>query len=240
MTFGTADRRKADVAEGVALAVGHVATRRGNRLGVVAFGDARAARAQAAPGPARAARAARRAAPRARAPTAPARPRSATRVKHAAALARARGLVVVVSDFRGGEDWEGPMRSLRGRHGVMAVEIRDPREQELRRWATLGHGPRDRPPGAGQHVAAQGPRALRGRRAGRARGGRGGVAPGRRRPRRALHGGRLAARVRAPPAPRRGGRARRARRRARPSSRGSPPPRGRRAAPPDREPEPAA
>ena len=40
MTFGTADRRKADVAEGVALAVGHVATRRGNRLGVLAFGDA--------------------------------------------------------------------------------------------------------------------------------------------------------------------------------------------------------
>ena len=40
MQFGTADRRKADVAEGVALAVGHVATRRGNRLGIVTFGDA--------------------------------------------------------------------------------------------------------------------------------------------------------------------------------------------------------
>ncbi len=38
MQFGTADRRKADVAEGVALAVGHVATRRGNRLGVLGFG----------------------------------------------------------------------------------------------------------------------------------------------------------------------------------------------------------
>ena len=35
MRFGTADRRKADVAEGVAIAVGHLATRRGNRLGVV-------------------------------------------------------------------------------------------------------------------------------------------------------------------------------------------------------------
>src|SRR5918997_2218583 len=39
MTFGTAERRKADVAEGVALAVGHAATRRGNRLGVLTFGD---------------------------------------------------------------------------------------------------------------------------------------------------------------------------------------------------------
>ncbi|TML66742.1 MAG: DUF58 domain-containing protein, partial [Actinobacteria bacterium] len=35
MEFGTADRRKADVAEGVAIAVGHLATRRGNRLGIV-------------------------------------------------------------------------------------------------------------------------------------------------------------------------------------------------------------
>src|SRR5437870_8073298 len=42
MRFGTADRRKADVAEGVALAVGHAATRRGNRLGLVTFGDAEA------------------------------------------------------------------------------------------------------------------------------------------------------------------------------------------------------
>src|SRR5712691_8979678 len=41
MQFGTADRRKADVAEGVAIAVGHVATRRGNRLGFVTFGDDR-------------------------------------------------------------------------------------------------------------------------------------------------------------------------------------------------------
>src|SRR5918912_2376983 len=41
MQFGTADRRKADVAEGVAIALGHVATRRGNRLGAVTFGDSR-------------------------------------------------------------------------------------------------------------------------------------------------------------------------------------------------------
>ena len=39
MAFGTGDRRKADVAEGVAVAVGHAATRRGNRLGVVTFGE---------------------------------------------------------------------------------------------------------------------------------------------------------------------------------------------------------
>jgi uncharacterized protein (DUF58 family) len=48
-----------------------------------------------------------------------------------AAVARARGLLVVVSDFRGERDWEGVLRGLRGRHGVLAVEIRDPRELEL-------------------------------------------------------------------------------------------------------------
>src|SRR4051795_688796 len=41
MTFGTADRRKADVAEGVAVAIGHLATQRGNRLGIVTFGGPR-------------------------------------------------------------------------------------------------------------------------------------------------------------------------------------------------------
>ena len=38
MAFGTADRRKTDVAEGVAIAVGHLSTQRGNRLGVLTFG----------------------------------------------------------------------------------------------------------------------------------------------------------------------------------------------------------
>ncbi|MGB8349019.1 MAG: DUF58 domain-containing protein, partial [Gaiella sp.] len=40
MTFGTATRRKADVALGVTLAVGHAATIRGNRVGLVGFGGA--------------------------------------------------------------------------------------------------------------------------------------------------------------------------------------------------------
>ena len=66
MQFGTADRRKADVAEGVAIAIGHLATRRGNRLGVVTFGGAESRRDSAPPGPRRPRRAAGRAAWRAR------------------------------------------------------------------------------------------------------------------------------------------------------------------------------
>ena len=129
MSFGTADRRKADVAEGVALAVGHVATRRGNRLGVLTFGDADAETL-----PPRAGRIGLFALLRAlgREPRAT---RGATSLgealDRAGAVARQRALVVVVSDFRGPADWRQPLLMLAGRHDVVGVEVRDPREQEL-------------------------------------------------------------------------------------------------------------
>jgi uncharacterized protein (DUF58 family) len=132
MRFGTADRRKADVAEGVAIAVGHVATRRGNRLGLVTFGDREprsipprqgrqglvgllgALRDESENGADRV---------------------GATSLGEAlhrtGALARQRAIVVLVSDFRGPLDWRRPLLELAGRHEVVAVEIRDPREQEL-------------------------------------------------------------------------------------------------------------
>jgi uncharacterized protein (DUF58 family) len=131
MTFGTADRRKADVAEGVAIALGHVATRRGNRLGAITFGDS-APRTM----PVRQGRigllglltALRREEERDGRVGATS---LGTALDHAAALARQRSLVVVVSDFRGPLDWRRPLLQLAGRHDVLAVEIRDPREQEL-------------------------------------------------------------------------------------------------------------
>ena len=42
-----------------------------------------------------------------------------------------RSLVVIVSDFRGPLDWRQPLLRIAGRHPTVAVEIRDPREQEL-------------------------------------------------------------------------------------------------------------
>jgi uncharacterized protein (DUF58 family) len=130
MQFGTGERRKADVAEGVAIAVGHLATRRGNRLGVATFGDRD---------------------PRALPPTAgrvgllgllgalPREPDDArvgatslgSALARVGALARQRSLVVLVSDFRGPLDWRRALLELAGRHHVLAIEIRDPREQEL-------------------------------------------------------------------------------------------------------------
>jgi uncharacterized protein (DUF58 family) len=132
MTFGTAERRKADVAEGVAIAVGHVATRRGNRLGVVTFGDANPRSAPVRQG--------RRgligllAALREDGPPGETRVGATSlgeAIRRTDALARQRSFVVVVSDFRGPNDWRRPLLQLAGRHDVMAIEIRDPREQEL-------------------------------------------------------------------------------------------------------------
>jgi uncharacterized protein (DUF58 family) len=133
MRFGTADRRKADVAEGVAVAVGHVATRRGNRLGVVTFGDRNPRSTPVRQG--------RRgligllAALREEGEEPGAERVGATSLGEALrrtdGLARQRSFVVLVSDFRGPNDWRRPLLQLAGRHDVMAVEIRDPREQEL-------------------------------------------------------------------------------------------------------------
>jgi uncharacterized protein (DUF58 family) len=132
MRFGTADRRKADVAEGVAIAVGHLATRRGNRLGVLTFGDTEPRTLPVRQG--RVGLVGLLATLRDEPELPPGRI-GATSLSDAMhrtdALARQRSLVVVVSDFRGPHDWRRPLLQLAGRHDVVAVEIRDPREQEL-------------------------------------------------------------------------------------------------------------
>jgi uncharacterized protein (DUF58 family) len=130
MQFGTADRRKADVAEGVAVALGHLATRRGNRLGVVTFGGERARALPPRQG--RAGLVGLLAALRSEPDEGGEGMQSLGRaLARTSGLARQKSLVVVVSDFRGPLDWRGPLLELAGRHDVVAVEIRDPREQEL-------------------------------------------------------------------------------------------------------------
>lgn len=130
MQFGTADRRKADVAEGVAIALGHLATRRGNRLGVVTFGD-ETSRALP-PRQGRAGLVGLLSALRAEPLEAGAGTTTlGAAIARTGSLARQKSLVVVVSDFRGPRGWRRPLLELAGHHDVVAVEIRDPREQEL-------------------------------------------------------------------------------------------------------------
>lgn len=130
MVFGTQDRRKADVAEGVALAVGHLATRHGNRLGVVTFGgpDARVLPPrQGRPGLLGLLDTLRREPDEeGGGPTS-----IGAALARVGRLARWPSLVVIVSDFRGPRDWRGPILDLAARHDVIAVEVRDRREQEL-------------------------------------------------------------------------------------------------------------
>jgi uncharacterized protein (DUF58 family) len=130
MAFGTADRRKADVAEGVALAIGHIATRRGNRLGLLTFGDR-----EPATRPPRQGRTGLLALLHELRREPAGEPTGATLLEEALAraarLARERALVVVVSDFRGPRGWGRRLLEVGARHDVLAVEIRDPREQAL-------------------------------------------------------------------------------------------------------------
>jgi uncharacterized protein (DUF58 family) len=136
MTFGTADRRKADVAEGVAIAIAHLSSRRGNRLGVMTFGDGELGRT-----PPRGGRAGLLAtlaqhhdspvdAPGTnQSDAAAASPASALRfVTHGASRG---GLVVLVTDLRGPLDWLPQLGAVAGHHAVLVVEIRDPREDKL-------------------------------------------------------------------------------------------------------------
>jgi uncharacterized protein (DUF58 family) len=126
MAFGTGDRRKADVAEGVAVAVGYAATRRGNRLGTIAFGSEPQVERP---------RQGRRALLETLRLLRELPPSGSGSLSDALELtdrvATQRSLVIVVSDFRGPIEWRAPLLRLAGRHTVLAVEVRDPREQEL-------------------------------------------------------------------------------------------------------------
>jgi uncharacterized protein (DUF58 family) len=129
MAFGTADRRKADVAVGATLAVAHAATVRGNRAGLLAFGGG-----ETAVHPPRQGRAGLLGVLSAlrhdAADLQPGEPLG-NALRRLAAIARQRSLVTVVSDFRGPLDWRLPLLQVAGRHDVLAVEVRDRREQEL-------------------------------------------------------------------------------------------------------------
>ena len=136
MTFGTATRRKADVALGVTLAVGHAATIRGNRVGLVGFGGA--TERVLPPTQGRAGLVGLLLALRdGHEPDGLSGMSLAAALTRVAGAARQRALIVVVSDFRGPRDWRKSVLRLAGRHQVVAMEIRDPREQALEPLGTV-------------------------------------------------------------------------------------------------------
>jgi uncharacterized protein (DUF58 family) len=132
MAFGTADRLKADVAEGASRVLARLAVRRAGRVALMTFGAGTPVLH-----PPRAAKpgvvAVQRALSEGVVPDGRGDPHAlsgALRRLGRVASAQA-GLVVVVSDFRDQEDWTRPLGALRARHSVLAVEVRDPRETML-------------------------------------------------------------------------------------------------------------
>jgi uncharacterized protein (DUF58 family) len=136
MAFGTVNRLKSDVAEGVSLVLARLAVRRAGRVGLLTFG---------AGGP-------RLVRPRASKPgvmavrTALGEGVASDGVHDPLALAGALqrlgrvagqpGLVAIVSDFRDHHGWTAPLGMLRARHSVLAVEISDERESTI---PAVGH-----------------------------------------------------------------------------------------------------
>jgi uncharacterized protein (DUF58 family) len=131
MAFGTADRLKADVAEGAALVLARLAVRRAGSLGLVTFGGEGVHVV-----PPRASKVAMLGLRRTLAEgVARDGHHDGKGLGHAlnalARSAKAPGLVAVISDFREQEGWTRALTALRARHAVLAVEVSDPRESEL-------------------------------------------------------------------------------------------------------------
>ncbi|HEY4276881.1 MAG TPA: DUF58 domain-containing protein [Conexibacter sp.] len=131
MAFGTAQRLKSDVAEGVTMVVGRLAIRRAGHVGLMTFGHGtprlhppRASK----PGVV----ALQRALAEGVAPDGHHQP-GAMRdaLRRVGRVATQPGLVVVISDWRDEDDWTRALGALRARHSVMAIEVRDPREASV-------------------------------------------------------------------------------------------------------------
>ena len=130
LDFGTAAWEKRDLALAALAAVGHLTARVGNRIGALLVHGGTSSAV-----PARSGRDHQRALLH--------RAASAPRVDGGGAadlgaalarcsrLARRRGMVVLISDFLGVENWGRPLRVLAARHDVLAVEVLDPRELAL-------------------------------------------------------------------------------------------------------------
>ncbi|MFC0032463.1 DUF58 domain-containing protein [Micromonospora chaiyaphumensis] len=146
LDFGTGQWLKRDVVVAAAAALAHLTVRGGNRIGAVVgtgapvpAGRWRGGAAPAGPGtlhrlPARAGRKEAQGLLRAIAGTEirPGRSDLGVLVDTLNRPPRRRGVAVVISDFLAPpQQWGRPIRKLRVRHDVLAVEVVDPRELEL-------------------------------------------------------------------------------------------------------------
>lgn len=131
MAFGTALCEKRDLALAAVAATGFLTSRTGNRVGAMTLSPSGAS----VPIPARSGRVQLQALTR-QVLTALSQPGEgradlALGLRRIAATAKRRGLIVVISDFLGPDDWSHALRSLSLRHDVLCVEVLDPLEVGL-------------------------------------------------------------------------------------------------------------
>jgi uncharacterized protein (DUF58 family) len=131
MAFGTAQRLKADVAEGVAQVLGRLAVRRAGRVALLTFGAGKPKLI-----PPRGSKpgfvALRRVLDQGVAADGNHDPQAlAHALVRIGKVATQPGFVAVISDFREHHGWTRPLGALAVRHSVLAAEISDPRESEL-------------------------------------------------------------------------------------------------------------
>jgi uncharacterized protein (DUF58 family) len=131
MAFGTTQRLKADVAEGVAQVLGRLAVRRAGRVALLTFGAGKPRLI-----PPRGSKpgfvALRRVLDQGVAADGHNEPEAlAHALGRVGKVANQPGFVAVISDFREHQGWTRPLGALAARHSVLAVEIGDPRESEL-------------------------------------------------------------------------------------------------------------
>jgi uncharacterized protein (DUF58 family) len=128
MAFGTTQRLKADVAEGVAQVLGRLAVRRAGRVALLTFGAGKPRLI-----PPRGSKpgfvALRRVLSQGVAPDGSNDPEGlAHALVRVGKVATQPGFVAVISDFRDQQGWTRPLGALAARHSVLAVEVSDPRE----------------------------------------------------------------------------------------------------------------
>ena len=136
LDFGTALSEKRDLVVCAVAAIAHLTGGGGNRLGAVFSTGAATERIPARGGRAHARNLLRKIAemPRAAEGT---RGDLAVMIEQLRRPPRRRGLVVVVSDFLGGTEWQRPLRALSARHDLIGIEVLDPRDVDLPEVGTI-------------------------------------------------------------------------------------------------------
>jgi uncharacterized protein (DUF58 family) len=119
------------VAEGVAVVLGRLATRRGGRVALLTCGTPRPRLLKPRGGRGAVVGLRRVLSEGVATDGSPEVVSLSDALRRMTRVARQPGLIVVVSDFRGPLDWGRTLRSLGMRHSLFGVEVQDPREGAL-------------------------------------------------------------------------------------------------------------